>query len=200
MPDDLIKEIAEAHASLRRLEDELLALRSQLRPAKKRIAAARAALDALITELASGQSSLPLFRTEAPAGNGLVSPQAAPAGTAPLRGRRGSGCPGPGPSARPGRTAELRLAAVEDPRHRRHAAEALASAWVERSAELSSPAPGTIRPRQTDQGGSPGHRRGGRDAMIEPPPAWSAARVSVRPRPMNRTGSSNQHRRRHRRQ
>ena len=62
MPDDLIKEIAEAHASLRRLEDELLALRSQLRPAKKRIAAARAELDALITELASGQSSLPLFR------------------------------------------------------------------------------------------------------------------------------------------
>lgn len=89
MPDDLIKEIAEAHARLRRLEDELLALRSQLRPAKKRIAAARAALDALLTELASGQSSLPLFRTEAPADNGLVSPPTTAAGTAPpLRGRR----------------------------------------------------------------------------------------------------------------
>jgi hypothetical protein len=96
MPDDLliIKEVAEAHARLRRLEDELLALRSQLRPAKKRIAAARAELDALITELASGQSSLPLFRTEAahPAargpGNGLASTPTAEAGTAPpLQGR-----------------------------------------------------------------------------------------------------------------
>ena len=57
MSDDVIKEIAEAHARLRRLEDELLALRSQLRPARKRIAAARAALDGLIVELASGQTA-----------------------------------------------------------------------------------------------------------------------------------------------
>jgi chromosome segregation ATPase len=71
MSSEVIKEISEAHARLRRLEDELMALRSQLRPAKKRIAAARAELDALITELASGQSSLPLFRTEA-ADNGLA--------------------------------------------------------------------------------------------------------------------------------
>jgi hypothetical protein len=87
MPNDLIAEIAEAHASLRRLEEELLALRSQLRPAKKRIAAARAALDALITELASGQSSLPLFRNQPPAGNGLESPTTTEAGTAQPRSR-----------------------------------------------------------------------------------------------------------------
>ncbi len=92
MPDDLITELREAHARLRRLEDELLALRSQLKPARKRISVARDALDTLISELASGQSSLPLFPLETTAGNGQENPtptaEASSADRAPLRGRR----------------------------------------------------------------------------------------------------------------
>jgi len=72
MPDtNIVQELTDAHARLRKLESELEAIRSQLRPAKKRIFLARQALDALVEELASGQSSLPLFRTEEPqASNG----------------------------------------------------------------------------------------------------------------------------------
>ena len=76
---NLIQEISEQHARLRKLEGDLEALRSQLRPAKKRIKVAREALDTMITELASGQSSLPLFRDqEPPAGNGQASPEPVP--------------------------------------------------------------------------------------------------------------------------
>jgi outer membrane protein TolC len=68
---NLIAEISEQHARLRKLEGDLEALRSQLKPARKRIKIAREALDTMIGELASGQSSLPLFRTEEPqVGNG----------------------------------------------------------------------------------------------------------------------------------
>ncbi len=89
---NLITEISEQHARLRKLEGDLEALRSQLRPAKKRIKVAREALDTMITELASGQSSLPLFRTEPePSGNGQSSDPPAeteadrqPVRTAPL--------------------------------------------------------------------------------------------------------------------
>ncbi len=66
---NLITEISEQHARLRKLEGDLEALKSQVSPARKRIKLAREALDDIILELASGQSSLPLFR-----GNGQDTP------------------------------------------------------------------------------------------------------------------------------
>ncbi len=83
MPDqNIVQDLRDAHAKLRQREEELLAIRSQLGPAKKRIAAARVALDTIITELASGQSSLPLFRE--PESNG-PPPEPTAADREPIR-------------------------------------------------------------------------------------------------------------------
>ncbi len=68
LDQNIVQEILEAHQKLRRLETDLEAIRSQLGPAKKRIAAARTTLYTLLAELASGQSSLPLFREPEPNG------------------------------------------------------------------------------------------------------------------------------------
>lgn len=70
MSHDLIQELRDAHARLLKLESELEALKSQLGPYRKRIAVARVDVDAIVMELASGQSSLPLFRTEPPLPHG----------------------------------------------------------------------------------------------------------------------------------
>ena len=89
----LITEIAEQHAKLRKLERDLDALRSQLRPARKRIRVAREGLDVMIAELASGQGSLLLFPEE-PTSNGQAPSEPVPATEAdrqPVRGRARKG-------------------------------------------------------------------------------------------------------------
>jgi len=58
---NLAEDIANAHKQLRRTEMELLAAKSAARTGKKRVANARGKLDALLDELASGQTQLPLF-------------------------------------------------------------------------------------------------------------------------------------------
>jgi len=63
----LALEIANAHKELRLREVELQAARSQARVCKKRIAIARAKLDTLLDELATGRSCLPLFDRPEPA-------------------------------------------------------------------------------------------------------------------------------------
>jgi hypothetical protein len=54
--NSLVQDIRAAHTELRSREVELQAARSQARICKKRIAIARAKLDALLDELATGQS------------------------------------------------------------------------------------------------------------------------------------------------
>ena len=60
----LINEITLAYENLRRHEGDLAIARSQIRVGKKRIAAARKALDGLLDERASGKNRLPLFDRE----------------------------------------------------------------------------------------------------------------------------------------
>lgn len=102
MPDmNIISEISLSHSKLRKLEQDLVVLRSQARTQKKRISLARDQLDSLISELASGQLQLPLFPpVDQTGGNGQVgetdpTAKASPADAAPVRARRKNGAPTP---------------------------------------------------------------------------------------------------------